>query len=87
MIKYMDNYFSNFDREIFMARKLSAYGEPVFMGATDTAVRRERMRAIIINNKLEHSPAGKNTRDEWLTYSELFEKVCGELLIPQGSDA
>lgn len=77
MLQHVSESFTQLDQEIFLARKLSAYGEPIFTGITDLDMRREKMRAVIIKHKLATMPVGKNTLGVWFSYGELFEKIYG----------
>jgi hypothetical protein len=66
--------------EWWLAKRI--YGKDlcsVFSGVTDVAIRRDRMRAAIIDRGLQGGTIGKVD-----TYAALFERLYGERLIPRG---
>jgi hypothetical protein len=73
---------AQFDAETFIASRLRDHGMGIFLGTTDSAVRKERTRQAIIAGKLDCTIVGRNTAGKAETYAALFERIYGEPLEP-----
>jgi len=75
--------FSQFDAESYLARRLKEHGAPVFIGVTDTNIRKERLRKAIIDGKHDCTIVGRNLAGKAETYAQLFERIFNEPLEPK----
>ena len=66
--------------ELWLAQRLQRHGVAVFAGDTTPAVRRERMRAAILEHCLSAVIAGSRQRKPE-TYAQVFERLYGEPLV------
>lgn len=66
--------------ELWLAKRLGSLGAEVHEGVTTTEERRERIRQLILRERLEKRDAGrKRGRSE--TFGDLFARLYGEPLI------
>lgn len=73
-------------REFWLAGRLVQHGVKVFEGVTDRALRKERIRAGILEQGLAQVICGRSRNDRKpFTYSEAFERLYGEPLQPTQS--
>jgi hypothetical protein len=71
-----DSRFAQLDREAWLAQRLGEHGAGIFTGLTDRDVRRERIRAAIVEHGLEAVIVGRHEgRPE--TYAQVFERLYG----------
>lgn len=69
------------DHERWLAKRLGEHGAGIFTGLTDRDVRRERIRAAIVEHGLEAVIVGRHEgRPE--TYAQVFERLYGTPLDP-----
>ncbi len=74
--------FGRFDGEMFFAKRLRDHGVTILAGATDEAMRRERIRSAIIECHLDQTIIGKSPSGKTATYAQCFERFYGEPLNP-----
>lgn len=67
-------------REMYMARRLEAYGCDVFAGSSDTASRKRLFRRIITERGLDQTILGTDSSGHSVTYAEAFLRTYGEPL-------
>lgn len=66
--------------EAWLIRRLGEHGRHIEDGVTDVAIRRERIRAAILEGGLEAVVAGRGSSGKPETYAEVFARLYGELL-------
>jgi hypothetical protein len=71
--------FKNFDQEHYIVMRLHEHGVAIYTGVTDPEIRKQRIRAAIVNNRLE-SAVVKNAAGKAETWSDLFQRVFNEQL-------
>jgi len=64
------------DREAWLAQRLGEHGAGVFTGITDRDVRRERIRAAILEHGLTEVIVGRH-EGKPQTYAQVFERLYG----------
>ncbi len=66
--------------ERWLIRRLGDHGRHIEDGVTDVAVRRERIRAAILEAGLEAVVAGRGSSGKPETYAQVFGRLYGEQL-------
>jgi hypothetical protein len=74
--------FKTFDTEMFFARRLKEHGKRCFEGITWPEVTKERIRAAIIESRVDCVIIGRAPNGKPETYAQSFERFYGEPLIP-----
>ena len=59
-------------------RRLHEHGAAIYAGVTDPEVRKQRIRAAIVNNNLDRAVVGKNLAGKTETWTDLFKRVFNE---------
>lgn len=72
--------FAPLDHELYLAKRLGDHGAGVFTGLTDPAIRRERIRAAILEHGLELVILGRGKDKKPESYAQVFERLYGEPL-------
>jgi hypothetical protein len=72
--------FKHFDQEHYIVRRLHEHGADIYSGVTDPEIRKARIRAAIVNNRLEYAVVGKNLAGKTETWADLFKRVFNEQL-------
>lgn len=72
--------FAQFDAEAYLARRLGEHGRQVFIGSTDSGVRREKFRTAILEHGLDAVIVGRNLAGKTENYAQLFERIFNEPL-------
>jgi hypothetical protein len=74
--------FKDFDAELYFARRLAEHRCRAFEGVTTPEITRERIRAAILEAKLDQGIIGRNSLTKKPeTYAQCFERHFGEPLI------
>lgn len=71
--------------EAWLIHRLGDHGRHVEDGVTDVTVRRERIRAAILEGTLDTVVVGRAASGKPETYAEAFERLYGEPLAPASS--
>lgn len=66
--------------ELWLAKRLGSLGAEIHEGVTTAEERRERMRQLILRERLENRDAGRK-RGRVETFADLFARLYGEPLI------
>lgn len=74
--------FKHHDVEMFFAKRLADHGVRIFEGLTDPATRKERIRAAILEARLDCTIIGRAPSGKPETYSQSFGRFYGEPLVP-----
>lgn len=74
------NSFASLDAEMWFLGRLQYHIAQVFSGATDRAIRMERVRRAIILGELDEVILGKRAGGGAETYRLAFERLYGEPL-------
>lgn len=75
-------------RELWLERRLHEHGVRVMDGVTDDAERKRRARQAIFDHGLATTICGRRAGDprgKPVTYSQAFELVFGEPLVPKAA--
>lgn len=72
-------------REMYMARRLEAYGCDVFAGSSDTDSRKRLFRRVITERGLDQTILGADSSGYSVTYAEAFLRTYGEPLQPRST--
>jgi hypothetical protein len=75
--------FSHFDAESYFVRRLKDHGRTVFAGVSDPGIRRERIRAAILEGGLDVAIIGRRPDQKPETYAAAFQRFYGEPLEPK----
>lgn len=73
--------------EAWLIWRLGQLGERIEEGATDYAIRAERVRKVILHARLEAAIAGGTRKGKPETFAQVFERVYGEPLITEAMSA
>jgi hypothetical protein len=77
----MSNEFRQFDDEMAFAEQVHTSARaPIARGATDSRIRRERIRTAILECELEDTTFRKYADGRCETYRTAFERLYGESL-------
>jgi hypothetical protein len=71
--------FAHFDQEHYIVMRLHEHGAAIYTGVTDQEIRKARIRAAIVNNRLECASV-KNAAGIAETWTDLFQRVFNEQL-------
>lgn len=72
--------------EGWLGDRLREHGVDIFAGASDHAIRRERIRAAIVEKGLAPVIVGRARDGKPLTYSQAFERLYGTPLHVEHND-
>lgn len=74
--------FKHFDVEMYFARRLSEHGKRIFTGLSDPTITKDRIRAAIIDSRLDCTIIGRAPNGKPETYAQSFERFYSEPLVP-----
>jgi hypothetical protein len=74
--------FKSFGVELFFARRLKEHGKHVFDGLTTSDITKDRIRAAIIEARVDCAIVGRAPNGKPETYSQSFARFYGEPLVP-----
>lgn len=75
--------FKQFDVEMYFARRLADHGKRIFDGLADPAIRKDRIRAAILEARMDCTIIGRTPTGKPETYAASFERFYGEPLHPK----
>jgi hypothetical protein len=74
--------FKQFDVEMYFARRLADHGKRIFDGLADPDTRKQRIRAAILEARMDCTIIGRAPTGKPETYAQSFQRFYGEPLVP-----